>query len=444
MALHSRRQLLTGIGVFATTLVAGCTADREVQTPEPTPTPTDSPTPPAATPYTPTTPATGTPTDDEDVVKTEPTDLDASPLQPAWEQILPGQYELSTPGLGEQHVFIGSRREIFAVNRDTGVIDWATDLGAMTRAITPEVTDGAVYAAARNLMGNQIQEDNIDGVWVDEHDYDEPTGGSTLSALEPTSGAVLWENSLPISGSPVLDNDQLFIGLATLDGRTGVASVHPADGSVNWKVEVDTPEVFSNPSFSDDCILFTTGPDEAGDSWVVSVSQAGELRWTRRLEGEVWNELTVADGVAYAGTDEGVLYAIESDNTVNWSRVVSDAPRNAIHTTPAVHNGVVYVSATNRLFALDVEDGEELWRGGYTDDARSGISISGGMVHVGGLEISSFDLDGNEAKWRIDLPGSAGSFGAPLYDEHDEAIYTGACVKIDNFDWYEHTLYRLE
>lgn len=431
-----RRRVLEGIGSLTLATLAGCTSDGPEGGPTSTPTP-DSTETPAVTP-------TPTPPEEESLVETDPTELDASPLRPDWENHLPGQYELSTPGLGPANMYIGSRRELFAIDRDDGEIDWVTDLRAMTRAITPVVTDDAVYATARNLMSNYIQESGVDELWEDEHSYATPTEGATVCALDPTTGEEHWfRRDLPISGSPALDGGLLYVGLADLDGSTGVAAIAPDDGAVEWELELDTAQLFSNPAFGDDGVYFTTAPSTGGNSWVVAVSRSGSFRWTHELEGEVINGLAVADGVAFVGTDEGVMYAIDERDHVVWERPISERPDNAITTTPVVHDGTVYVSATDRLHALDAETGEERWRGAYTDDAHSGLSIADGMVHVGGIEISSFTLDGSEATWRIDLPGSAGSFGAPLYDEEEDAIYTGACVKVEDFDWYDHTVYRL-
>lgn len=430
-----RRPLLHSMATaIATLAVAGCLSDDEAPSPTTsTRTPTSTPTP---APY-PSPARDPTPTPHSGDLVTEPTPLDEAPLTPRWEVTLPGQYELSTPGIDGTRVYIGTRRELFAIDRSSGAIHWDVDLGAMTRAFSAAVTDTIIVAAARNVMDHGLLREGVDDLWEDPHPYDTPTDGGHLHAIKPASGNRVWSIEAPVSGSPVVEDGRIFVPYVIDDSmETGVTAFSLASGEELWSVELDVPPIFSNPVL-DDRIYVASSGDTDGDSHLAAITRDGDVVDTGALTGTVWNDFTVHDNHLYVGTDAGYLYAIADEGYLTWRKDLG----NACYTTPAIGDGTIYASATDRLLALDMS-GEILWRGRYTHDARSGISVSEGLVHVGGLEISAFAEDGSAAPWRIDLPGSAGSFGAPIYE--DGVLYTGACIKREIDDWYDHVMYALE
>jgi len=145
-----------------------------------------------------------------------------------------------------------------------------------------------------------------------------------------------------------------------------------------------------------------------------------------------------AEGEAvFVGTDEGRVYAFEGDGTERWTAAL-DGP---VNTTPEVRDGVVYATGPRHVVALDADSGQGVWSGAVDHVDKTGVGLGGGMVHVGGNEVAAFETGDGAARWRIELPGVAGTFGSPVW--RDGTLYTGACIKVDGSSLYDHVLYAL-
>lgn len=414
------------IGATAGCLGVGRDSSSEPDRPNDTPTPTPPPFP------------TPTPDELDDVVMTESTPLYESPITPRWEVDLPGQYELSTPAIDDDTLYIGSRREMTAVDLDTGNERWQVDLGAMTRAFTAAVSDDFIIASARNVMGrNSITNLEEDQLWEEPPPYSDATGGQLVAAIDKSDGSFIWEQEHPVSSSPILVDDEVIFATYD-DGDAGVMSIEPTTGEERWHEPLDTPGIFAAPAVDDAGIYIASTGNDDDDSILTGLTRDGDVEWSTTLDGEIYKGPAVREGQLAIGTGNSYAASFGVDGDLLWEHEVD----NGVYTTPAIGDDQVFVTDLFEVAALDRDTGEEHWRGDITDDARAGVSLSEDKLHVGGLEIAAFDRDGETAHWRVELPGAAGSFGAPLYI--DGVVYTGACIKRDASDWYHHVLYALD
>ena len=142
--------------------------------------------------------------------------------------------------------------------------------------------------------------------------------------------------------------------------------------------------------------------------------------------------VTVDQGVAYVGDDQGTIYAIDlTKGTIKWKGTVSEAPESPL----AVAGNVVIVpvsgSAQNHpsMVALKVEDGTLAWK---YDGQSLGTVISG--VAVGGAEgalsvyavfpdntLRSLNLQDGSLLWRSRLNASVTPWSSPVVT--DDAVY---------------------
>lgn len=362
----------------------------------------------------------------------EPTSVDESPLTAAWSIDLPGQYTLSAPAADESHVYIGSRQEVFAVRKRDGGIDWGVDIGALTHGFSPAFDGHTVYGASRDILGHQRIVDRANR--PDLLDIDEDPDGPGVTALTAASGEALWKAEIPVSGSPVIRDDMIFVPI--VDELTGVVALASDSGNERWFTSIDGPDIFATPVVTDGIIVSTVG-DADGHSKVVALDEDGDEQWRLDLVGEAYKGPATANGAIFIGTDRGHVYCIEEDGEIRWEREV-DA---GVYTTPAVTTDRVFVTAIHTVKSLDRETGESLWNAGVDHVERTGMALGGNMIHIGGNEIASFPTDGTDGGWRVTLPGAGGTFGTPFYD--DEVLYSGACIKLEGVEWYDHLLFAL-
>ncbi len=151
-------------------------------------------------------------------------------------------------------------------------------------------------------------------------------GGRVVAALSATTGAVLWSVSPggPLSipaDSPAVANGTVYIG----------ASVPGPHGS------------------------------STGTLYALK-ARTGKIIWSAPVASGITSSPSVANGVAYVGTDDGTLYAFNAKTGANLAAVAGVAGQSS----PTVANGVVYSETTvsGELFALGV---------GANEAARAGV-----------------------------------------------------------------------
>lgn len=363
-----------------------------------------------------------------DPTSTPATSLEDAPLESRWETSIPGQFTLSTPGMDDDRLYVGSTTRLTAIALDDGDVEWHVDLGALTHGFTPALADGTLFASARDVVGRRSIVDR--------------GGVPSLTALDPVSGDRLWRRSIAVSASPAVQGETVFVPLVDDDGPA-VTARRTGDGGERWTTRLSTPDVFAAPAVGDN-VYVTTRADADGRGHLVALTRGGDVRWTRELDGEAYKAPRVADDpaggeeVVYVGTDAGSLYAFGRDGEKRWRASLG----GAVNTTPSVGDGLVYATSPGNAVALDAETGEGVWSGVVDHLDKTGVGLGGGMVHVGGNEVAAFDTDDGEARWRIVLPGVAGTFGSPIW--RDGTVYTGACIKIEGSSLYDHVVYALE
>lgn len=361
---------------------------------------------------------------------TPATPLDDAPLAPKWETSIPGQFTLSTPGVDAHRLYVGSASRMTAIVRDRGEVAWHADLGGLTHGFTPAVDDGTLIASARDIVGRRSVVDR---------------GGSpSLTALDAASGEREWREKLPVSASPVVSDGTVFVPLVDDDGAA-VAARDAATGGERWTTQLSTPDVFAAPAVGEG-VYVATRTDADGEGRLVALTRDGDVRWEKALEGEAYKGPRVAGGgetgergaeAVFVGTDAGYVYAFEADGSERWTASLG----GAVNTTPAVAGGRVYTTAPQKVVALEADTGAGLWSGAVDHVDKTGLGLGGGRVHVGGNEVAAFDAADGAARWRIELPGVAGTFGSPIW--RDGTLYTGACVKIEGSSLYNHVVYAL-
>lgn len=102
------------------------------------------------------------------------------------------------------------------------------------------------------------------------------------------------------------------------------------------------------------------------------------LKWSFRTNGSATGTPTVRDGVVYAATWKGVVYALDADTGELVWRHDGDAQVDAPVTL--WEDLVLYGDAKGRILALDAETGEEVWRA-VADTAESTHVYATVVVH---------------------------------------------------------------
>ena len=156
------------------------------------------------------------------------------------------------------------------------------------------------------------------------------------------------------------------------------------------------------------------------------------LKWQVATRDINHAAMAVRDGVAYAGSRDGYVRAINvASGAVKWSRHIS----NGVMTTPALTSTTVYVTSLDgQVLALDRANGKVRWSRNIGTPLQSSPVVSAGRLIFGGDDgrVHAIDTGTGAARWTTDLRGPiladvvAATFGGRarvLVGSTDGALY---------------------
>lgn len=230
-----------------------------------------------------------------------------------------------------------------------------------------------------------------------------PTGdGSVDDPAEDDDGPV-WTHDVGGAVDAVA-NGRVFgrENFGDEDGDGGVFALDAATGEHEWTDGATGGYTGYTPLTVDNALYFGFGDDAigSGSGSVHAFEFDGEERWTRQT-GSVYDRPIVADGICYAGGDDGAVYAFETaDGEERWSTddLGGEDPSEV---TVAAVGDVVYV-ATGQLLALGPDDGEVLWRFGEANGRIRDATVVDGVAYVTDRDGVAAVADGEE-RWRADF-----------------------------------------
>jgi eukaryotic-like serine/threonine-protein kinase len=283
---------------------------------------------------------------------------------------------------------------LYALHGRTGGLLWSADVGAPISAslllLPPPEGDTVVVGDldgtlhAFDASGNRLWATRLDG----------PISAWAAFLGPPEDGSV--PGPRPMQLDP---GERIYVGTET----GTLYSLNPNDGSIAFAVSLDGP-IASSPvvirgfASSDDPPKVFVGTT-AGTLYSLFADDGTEV-WSLGLGGAitgtpaVGSPRAIGDPNIFVGDEAGTVSAIgEVDGrpTPQWTVTLGAA----VHTSPALANGVLYVGANDsQLHALDALSGRELFSSDPITMTRSSPLIADGMVVVGTThgEIVTFGL----------------------------------------------------
>jgi len=181
-------------------------------------------------------------------------------------------------------------------------------------------------------------------------------------------------------------------------------------------------------SSANDWPMFHNNPENTGyNSGTGPLSN--ETLWNYTTGGAVRSSPAVVDGVAYVGSDDGKVYALDaSTGDVIWSY----ATGGKVYSSPAVVDGVVYVgSYDNNTYALYASNGTLLWNYTTGGAVYSSPTISGGVVYVSSNDgyVYALNASTGDLIWNYDTGATMGISSAPAVSGN--VVYIHPCETVD-------------
>ena len=128
-----------------------------------------------------------------------------------------------------------------------------------------------------------------------------------------------------------------------------------------------------------------------------------DRKWRFPTGDKVWSTAAVADGVAYFGSMDKYVYAVNlEDGTEKWRFKT----KGAVAASPLVARELVYVGSFDSVFyAIDAETGEMAWRFDGADNWYWGGAIADeDTIYAPSLDGSLYalDMDTGSVRWTLE------------------------------------------
>lgn len=139
----------------------------------------------------------------------------------------------------------------------------------------------------------------------------------------------------------------------------------------------------------------------------------GEIAWTFQTDGAIWSSPTVEGRNVYFGSNDGNIYALETESGKKLWRFKTGG---ALYGRPTVVDNSLYMlSDDGYLYKLNAESGREIWRfdtgGGKVkrsptgmkendmyDNFTSGAVVANGVVYIGSASKKLYAVDEKTGK----------------------------------------------
>ncbi|QDV49367.1 PQQ-like beta-propeller repeat protein [Gimesia fumaroli] len=359
----------------------------------------------------------------------------------AWKKELPGLGH-SSPSIWGDNLFVtsalgeGETRYLFCIDPKTGQEKWrrGTELKKSHKhrkgswASSTPATDGEhVYVEfadeetylliAYDLKGNKIWERNL-GSFTSQHGHgsspmiyknlviatNDQQGPSSVTAFNKLTGKTVWQADRAVRRTSyatpiIIDHPNTGPQLICVSGATGVSSLDPETGKVNWTTGEFPMRTVSSPVYGEGLIFATCGgggrgkllygvdPTGSGnikethikyqrstklpyvptpvvyeghlylwgDSGVVSCVDLATQKnvWTERVDGGYSSSPVCINGILYCIDENGQVAMIDaSPKFKSHGKVKLDDPS---HATVVVANGQMFLRTFKNLYCLDAQ-----------------------------------------------------------------------------------------
>ncbi|MEC8669190.1 MAG: PQQ-binding-like beta-propeller repeat protein [Pseudomonadota bacterium] len=344
-----------------------------------------------------------------------------------------------------------TRVENAALSANPGLI-WSANIGAgdaRKARITadPVVADGRVFALDSSAKVTAVTTGGA-AVWTRDltppgDNSGDATGGGLafgagklfvstgfglLTALDPATGAILWEQDLDATGTgtPTVAGDLVYI----VSGDATAWAIDVNSGRIKWQMAA-TPNRNNliggpAPAVTGDTVIFAHSSGE-----VQAVSRTGGVQtwgalvagrrpnFAKSVVGDISGDPVVSGGRVYVGVQSGATVALEEATGQQlWS-----VQEGAMSPVWVAGNAVFLVSDLNEVVRVSAETGERVWatklplfvkerprrlRSVY---AHYGPILAGNRLVVASSDgaLRMIDPASGEITGQVEIPGGASS-----------------------------------
>ncbi|MDD5528769.1 MAG: PQQ-binding-like beta-propeller repeat protein [bacterium] len=235
--------------------------------------------------------------------------------------------------------------------------------------------------------------------------------------------------------SPVIDgsNQNVYMqGGVNATGPWNLWCINANDCSVKWTYQLSATnptgglQMHSTCAIDADTLIYVGNP---ADNALYCIAADGAYRWKYTTGGRIRSSPAISSNssVIYTMSDDGYLYAINSNNTLNWRTLTTATGAKYSSPTLSPDGNTIFVGCSNnKLYAMNASDGTVRWSYTTSDEVRSTPAVgSDTVIYVANYSGRLYAINpGGTVKWSLALGGTANS--SPALDESRGILYVGS------------------
>lgn len=312
---------------------------------------------------------------------------------------------VADPVVAGGRIFTLDAHATVAATSTAGAAVWSTDLTPPRDSAQDATGGGLAYGDGKLFVSS---------------------GFGLLTALDPATGQLLWQQDLLASGSgaPTYYKGLVYV---TSGDDTGWA-IEADTGRVRWQLGAlpDTGNILGAPApaVNNKFVIFGYGDGEVQAAF----RKGGMRQWVSQLAGsqrdraltrlnDITGEPVIEGKSVYVGSNAGRMVALDLDTGERkWT-----AKQGAIGTMWPVGGSVFAINLQNQLMRLNARDGSAIWSVQlpnyvkYTQRKASEVYANYGPVVAGGRVIVAtndgllrfFDPTDGQQVYQTEVPGGA-------------------------------------
>ncbi len=196
---------------------------------------------------------------------------------------------------------------------------------------------------------------------------------------------------------------------------------------------VKPPQDINSDPPPGDWSMFRRDLQHTGSIDSAGIVPKGVQKWVFSAEAAIHSSPAVVDGTVYVGSQDSNLYALDADTGAErWAYQTG----SWVESSPAIVDGVVYVGSNDSyLHAIDSGSGEEIWNFKTNYPVKAAPAIADGMLYLRSDDyyLYAIDIEKREEIWRFNTKSPTGS--SPAVSEGIVFIGSG-----DGYTYALHTL----
>jgi len=151
-----------------------------------------------------------------------------------------------------------------------------------------------------------------------------------------------------IGSSPKSFGKNLIIGA----NDSFLYSINPKNGEIVWKFKTNGI-VYSTPVVDDGIAYFGSG-----DGFLYAIDKKGSMKWRFNSSGRIMSSPVLGKDIIAFGNDEGTFFVLDKHGNILWKHQTGAAIRT---TSSLVNDRIIFGSHDSFLYCFDYE-GKQQWK----------------------------------------------------------------------------------